>query len=261
MEPSLRNQETGEAWMAVTPPPGMNAASWAYVCNFTRAHESDKTPFMYNNYPYKNTKMDVTCGIGIWLGSADAAASEPIRNMFRIKTRPAEIPSQEMMKKDWKRASEKKRTMNNIQEYGKESELFMDKDAMYEYAFQMLKTRWDNQRQSRNCPELDSFDTMPAQAQIACMSYNYGFYISQTKLMKKAIADGDYDTAGKQSYLKSLDGQKLLAHRHLFYNAARIVEQGTDPDEIPNDYMKPPLKEWVEVGGKKKPPLPNMAAP
>ena len=81
------------------PPPGMSAATFEYVVIFTIAHEGD-TPFMYNNWPLKNPKKDVTVGVGHALFSENEATSPDVRRMFTVKKTGRPADPGEMLQED-----------------------------------------------------------------------------------------------------------------------------------------------------------------
>src|SRR3954464_13052181 len=103
-------------------PEGMLPETFEYILAFTTAHEGF-TPFMYNNWPLKNSNRDVTVGIGLAISSEDQAASDEIRSMFRVKA-TGEVASEEDMRTEFRRVFDLARTATNLfSEYQENSPL------------------------------------------------------------------------------------------------------------------------------------------
>jgi hypothetical protein len=87
-----------------------------------------------------------------------------------------------------------------------------------------------------------NFGAIPAQAQIALMSWNYGLRLSGAPLMCNAVIAGDFVEAEKQCVISGWDGQKNQAHKRLLANAATITSKGLDVNSLPpmNGPFKPP---------------------
>jgi hypothetical protein len=227
--------------MAVSPPTPLKPATWAYLLKFTTTHEGP-VYHLYNNRTSEDAKQDVTCGIGHLLPSADAAAT--VKGMFYDPATGQPATAQQMID-DWNAASKILRTGSNLEtDYARACKMRMDEDAMVDDMAGVMKSRLQAILAPGKCPELDSFAEMPAQAQVAVASFNYGFLLTSTRNMKEALGEWDFDRAGQESFLRGLSPRKLLAHRTLFWNAARIVEQKLDADRLPLSVDPPELIPW-----------------
>jgi hypothetical protein len=217
----------------------MSATTFEYVINFTIAHEGD-TPFMYNNWPLKNPNKDVTVGVGHALFSANEAASPDVRRMFTVKAtgRPA---SAEEMVQEYRRVNDLPRTQGNLfSAYRDASPLQMIREEMLSDLRNKLLGYWASRGQ-----EFPNFAAIPAQAQAALMSWNYGLRLRGAPKMCNAIRAGDFVTAAAECRVPGWDGQKNEGHRVLLLNAAAIVASGADPNKLPppNGPFKPPPRE------------------
>jgi hypothetical protein len=219
------------------PPPGMKQAAWEYLVRFTTEHEWPVL-HMYNNKRSEGDRQDVTCGIGILLTSRDSACQPEIKAMFRNKN-TGQPATDDELRADWDTASNILRTGNNLEHtadnkgYGDQCQLVMDATLVGEYSQKVLQRKLADVRKPGACQELNGFAQMPAQAQVAIASFNYGYLVTVTKNFRAALGDWDFDRAARESFLKGLAPQKLLGHRTLFWNAARIVEQSLDFDQLP----------------------------
>jgi hypothetical protein len=218
-------------------PEGMLPQTFEYILAFTTSHEGD-TPFMYNNWPLKNPTRDVTVGIGLAINSEDQAASDEIRNMFRIKLNPDETASEDDMRTEFRRVFDLPRTATNLfSDYRDKSPLVMDRDAMLRKLQEKMLAFWQQKGQ-----EFANLDRIPAQAQVALISYNYGLRLRGAPKMCKAVRDGDYLTAAAESNVPGWDAKKNEAHKVLFTNAATIVNEELDLSMLPpvEGPFKPP---------------------
>src|SRR5262249_18491958 len=155
--------------------------------------------FMYNNWPLKNPNPDVTVGIGRSVRNEDEAASDEIRTAFRVKGpdgQPTDqIPSADDMRAEFRRVVALQRTPDNLfSDYGNRSPIIMDRDAMLNLLQNNMLGFWDSKGQ-----DFPNFDQIPAQAQIALMSYNYGLRLSNAPKMCNAVRANDYTTAANES--------------------------------------------------------------
>jgi hypothetical protein len=212
-----------------------------YVLAFTMAHEGD-TSFMYNNWPLKNPNRDVTAGVGRAITDENMAASDEIRSMFTVKA-TGQGASPEDMRAEFRRVYDLPRTANNLwSDYRDKSPLQMDRDAMLGSLRETLLGFWDSKGQS-----FPDFATIPAQAQVALMSFNYGIRLSGAPKMCNAVRASDYAEAAAQSFISTWDQQKNEAHKKLFMNAATIVHDGIDLKTLPP--MAGPFKPPPTVSG------------
>jgi hypothetical protein len=207
-----------------------------YVLAFTMAHEGE-TPFMYNNWPVKNPNPDVTVGIGLAVFDEEQAASEEIRNMFRVKGSD-EVPSAEQMREEFRRVFNLPRTNTNLfADYRDASPLYMDRQAMLDMLREKILLFWDQKGQ-----DFPDFDQIPAQAQVALMSYNYGLRLRGAPKMCDSVRGSDYATAAVESKINGWDFNKNEGHRVLLSNAAQIVANEWDLNNLPpiEGPFKPP---------------------
>ena len=224
-------------------PVWMSADTFEYVLQFTEAHEGE-TNFMYNNWPEKNTSRDVTVGVGIFLRREDDAVRPDVRGLFRVRATGAPA-TEEDMRKEYRRVYDLPRTPKNLlTDYRDKSPLEIPKALMRPSLRTKMLEFWEQRGAS---PKFPDFATIPAQAQVALMSWNYGLRLTGAPKMCKAVTDGDYTLAAKESNVPGWDGQKNEAHKRLLLNAGAIVDAGLDRT------MLPPL-------GRFKPPPPVSGA-
>ncbi|MGA2779683.1 MAG: hypothetical protein ABSF94_19180 [Steroidobacteraceae bacterium] len=208
-------------------PSGMSDATLNYLITFTVAHEGD-TPFMYNNWPLKNPNKDVTVGVGRAIDDENMAASAEIRSMFTVKATGLPASPQEM-KTEFRRVYDLARTADNLHsDFEAKSPLKMDRGAMLRSLADKLLNWWDQKGQS-----IPDFAAIPAQAQVALMSYNYGARLRTAPKMCAAVNSKDFTAAAKESLVPGWDPQKNAAHNKLFMNAAMIVAFGRDVATLP----------------------------
>jgi hypothetical protein len=225
--------------MAVLPPPQMSADAWDYLLRFTLEHEW-MVLHMYNNKATEDAKQDVTCGIGHLLSSPEAAVAA--KGLF-YDPATGQTPSDQQMRDDWLAASRILRTRSNLEtDYANACKMRMSRDKAIDDMAGVLKSKLKSSLGA--CPELASFSEMPAQAQVGAASYNYGYLIQVTVHFRAALGDWDFDEAAKQSFLRGISSRKLLGHRTLFWNAARIVEQRLDYGLLPQSVNPPELIPW-----------------
>ena len=167
-------------------PPWMSADTFEYVLQFTEAHEGE-TNFMYNNWPAKSPTKDVTVGVGLSLRSENDAVRSDIIRLFKRKS-DNEPASPEDMRAEFRRVNDTQRIGGNLYTAFRDpSPLYIPKSLMRPNLRENMLTFWDQRGSSANFPD---FPTIPAQAQVALMSYNYGARISRAPKMCKAIKDG-----------------------------------------------------------------------
>jgi hypothetical protein len=228
-------------------PAGMTSRTYDYLLSFTMAHEG-ATPFMYNNWPLKNANRDVTVGVGIAVTSEDHAAQPDIRSLFVVKGTgaPASEPD---MRAEFRRVYDLPRTGTNLfSDYQGRSPLEIPDDRMRRSLNDKMLSFW-----SQNGASLPTFGSIPAQAQVALVSYNYGARLRTAPKMCAAVRAGDYTVAARESFVSIWDGQKNEAHKRLFTNAATLVDEGLDTEMLPpaiGPFKPPPL-----ISGGANPPL------
>lgn len=219
------------------PPLGMSDETFEYVVNFTIDHEGD-TPYMYNNWPYKNPKKDVTVGVGHALFSENEAASPDVMRMFTVKATGQPATREEMLQ-EYRRVNNLPRTQGNLlSAYRDASPLQMIREEMLSDLRNKLLGFWASRGQ-----EFPNFTAIPAQAQAALMSWNYGLRLRGAPKMCNAIRAGDFITAASECRVPGWDGQKNEGHRVLLLNAAAIVASGGNPNKLPppsKGHFKPP---------------------
>ena len=246
-----------------TLPAGMTDATFQYVLKFTIEHEGD-TPFMYNNWSAKNAKRDVTIGVGRALPSLPMIALGPgqftcaagereaaaVRSMFRVKATGGQ-PSADQMIAEYRRVYNTERIGGNLfSAYQTPSPLEMDREAMLrDLQAKMLKFWDDRSVEQHPLPELS---TIPAQAQVALMSWNYGLRLRGAPKMCDAVRAGNYVLAANETFVPGVDAQKNAAHKQLMLNAARIVAAGMDPNTLPpmtGPFKPPPAVPGAQTAG------------
>jgi hypothetical protein len=224
-------------------PAGMLPDTFEYVIAFTIQHEGD-TPFMYNNRPLKNPNLDVTVGVGRSLRNEDEAASEEIRRMFTVKA-TGDPATADDMRREFRRVAGIDRTAGNLfSAYRDGSLLLMDREAMLESLRGLMLIHWASRGQGSPAFVDPDLEQIPAQAQVALMSYNYGLRLRVAPKMCAAVRHLDFDTAAVESFVPLVDGQKNQAHDRLFRNAATIIKDNLDFSTLPpiKGPFKPPPK-------------------
>ena len=237
-------------------PAQMKQAAWDYLTKFTDHHEAIVL-HMYNNRASLKARQDVTCGVGFLLTSADAAIAD-YKSLFYdpVANRPA---TDAQIRADWQAAADLLRTgwpKSNLEStpdgkgYADVCKLRMYRDKVIARRNDLLASKLETAL--RQVPELGQFSEYPAQAQVAIASFCYGFSPKGSPNFYMDLFHWDFDGAGKESALAGLSAQKLLDHRILFWNAARICEQKLDDDLLPLSAQKPeqlPWKPWTNVYG------------
>jgi hypothetical protein len=238
--------------MAIPKPDCMTQQAWDYLLRFTTAHEA-AVYHMYNNRATEAAKQDVTCGIGILLINRDTATLPDYKTMFfdPATTLPA---TDEQLRADWDEASKLLRRYwpnANLEStpagdgYADVCKMRMYPQAVIDKAALILKSKLKSELDS-SLP-VATFTSMPAQAQIACASYFYGWSLTRAPNFKKALLDLDFNRAAKESNLSGAAPKKNKAHERLFLNAAsiadavangferdayQVIPQNVDPPEI-----------------------------
>jgi len=232
-----QTQKKRKTWsrLMADPPDGMLQDTLDYVLAFTVAHEGN-TPFMYNNWPLKNPNLDVTVGVGRALPNADSAAVPEVRDTFTVKATGAPATDDDM-RAEWNRVAAIPRSATNLfSDYRDASPLLMDPDGMLALLGDNMLRFWGQKGQDFD------FSAIPAQAQVALMSYNYGRRLSNAPKMCNAVRSSDFDTAATECVISGWDQRKNQAHQVLFQNAGAIIAKGLDLNTLPpiDGPFKPP---------------------
>jgi hypothetical protein len=233
----------------------MSQPAWDYLLRFTKEHEGAAL-FMYSNRPLKTDKRDVTCGIGFRIETPDQAATT-FRPLFRVKA-TGQVPSDPQMRAEFGRVDGIPRTATNLfTDYRDASEFAMDEAATWEYMQGLMRAKFEGQRGLAGAGFLARFKDMPAQAQIALVSYNYGWSIEQSPNLRRILNADPMDFAGAMDQVvQAKDNPELkaknTAHQTLMWNAAQIVRQKGTPgapdwDLLPSGY-KPPARLTAPAG-------------
>jgi hypothetical protein len=234
--------------MSVSPPDGMNNATWDYVLQFTLAHEVP-VYHMYNNKQSADAAQDVTCGIGVRLDTRETAVNDPaIKALFFNKTTGHSAGDDEL-RQDWDTASQiLRRTASPETEYAARCQLVMDKDKTWDYLQVRLKAQLAADRTPGRCKCLDGFKDFPAVAQAAVACFCYGWSLTRAPHLSLYLEHWDFDSAQKACWLDKASLEKLYGLRVLFYNAGRVYEQNLNYDWLPGNTYRPPLVlQWQET--------------
>jgi hypothetical protein len=205
---------------------------------FTVAHEGF-APFLYNNWPLKNQQKDVTAGVGLAITDREMAASDPIRNMFRMKGTSV-IPTPDQMRHEFDRVNDIERTKDNLYtDYRDKSPMEMAQSEILKCLREKMLSCWSQRGSQQQFPDIA---TLPAQAQVALMSYNYGARLSSAPAMCNAVKKGDFATASKESFISGWAPEKNAAHARLFDNAMLLAIGKKDISLLPprGGPFKPP---------------------
>ncbi|MBS0528558.1 MAG: hypothetical protein JSS22_04100 [Proteobacteria bacterium] len=218
-------------------PPWMAATTFEYVLQFTEAHEG-QTNFMYNNWSSKSATKDVTAGVGISIRSEGEACSPDVKGLF-VRRADGGSASDDDMRAEFRRVNNTERIGGNLfTAFRDPSPLTIPPERLRPSLREKILTFWDARGASADFPD---FATIPAQAQVALMSYNYGARISRAPRMCRAIKAKDYAAAALQSNMPGWDPQKNQAHRVLLLNAGVVARDGLDQGLLPTlGAFKPP---------------------
>lgn len=250
-------------------PQGMSQQTFDYLLAFTTDHEGD-TPFMYNNWSAKNENPDVTIGVGhaltslpkttIGPGQFTCAAGEgeaaSVRTMFRVRA-TGQPPSRDQMIAEFRRVYNTERIGGNLfSAFQAPSPLEMDRDAMLDDLRDKMLYWWAR----KGHQDFPDFAAIPAQAQVALMSYNYGARLSSAPLMCDAVRANSYTEAAKQSSVPGWYPKKVEAHKRLFLNAAVLI-LGKDVNMLPpifGPFQPPPAAPLPFPVPAGQPPVPRL---
>jgi hypothetical protein len=229
-------------------PAPMKQSTWDYLTKFTDHHEA-MVLHMYNNRTSLKARQDVTCGVGFLLTSPDAAIAN-YKSLFYdpVTNQPAK---DDQIRADWQAAADLLRTgypRSNLEStpdgkgYADVCKLRMYPDKVIAKRNDLLGSKLETAL--RQVPELLQFYEYPAQAQVAIASYCYGFSPKGSPNFYMELFHWRFDEAGRESGLAGLSPLKVLDHRILFWNAARIREQKLDMDLLPLSAQKPAKLLW-----------------
>jgi hypothetical protein len=217
-------------------PVGMRQSAWDYLLKFTETHEGP----IRHLYNAKTDEADVTLGIGISLPSETSAmASGIVALCFDPATG---VPATaEQMKTDWLTASTmlipgNQRSFNSatgeLSPFAQRCLMRMTLEKVRSSVQAKLVANFTGGKAAHR-DHYPDFETYPAEAQVAIVSFNYGIpAINTFPLLSIAISNGDWNSAARQCWINKASSRKNRAHQILFTNAARVVEQNLDFDSI-----------------------------
>ncbi len=213
-----------------SPITGLGEEAWAYLLKFT-AHFEGVPNFIYSNKDLpKVVGPDVTVGVGVSIPNKAAVKGVFNQIAFFVKgskfTRPATLAQVEA---DYDKAAGMSRLSNSLNAYYQA----MQTEVRPMDALKMLPDKMKAKVSDQlKLIEFQDFGSWPAQARVALSSYCYGISPAGAPKFRKALSVRDFDTAGRESYIDGWSKEKVLAHRKLFWNAARLLEQ--------DRFFKPP---------------------
>jgi hypothetical protein len=243
--------------------------AWAYVLKFTAWHEGVVT-CMYNNFPEKTqTNPDVTYGVGTSV-RVKADCRFHLQWFFAKGTSFSQPASLAELEADWQKASDMPRGPNTLTDYDKATKL----EVVPAKALEGMVLNFKSLVLGRLVhADFADFAKWPVQAQIGLVSYCYGIDPRIAPKMRAALKAKNFDTAGLQSFIgdskdptkPGWSNDKILDHRRLFYNAARIMEQNPDLDDPAWKNKMPAKIHGLDLEGSPAgvtpPSPPNLAAP
>jgi hypothetical protein len=208
----------------------MRDSAWKYLLKFTAYHEV-AVLHMYNNRQNKSQPQDVTCGIGFRLPSKASACAKWVKDMFIGGPGDAEMMA------DWDAAAAILRTGASVEEYAKACKQRMDSDKV----IQQTGRRLAGVVKDLNAPgayadQFLLFDEWPAQAQVALVSYAYGWSPAKAPNMSSALDSWHFEDASNRCSLLGASQRKNIAHKALFHNAQVISDKNLDLDQVPSNY-------------------------
>jgi len=226
--------------MSTPKPDYMTQQAWDYLLRFTTTHEA-MVLHMYNNRASEAAKQDVTCGIGLLLIDRDTATGPDYKSMFFDPATKLQA-TDEQLRADWDAASNLLRRYYpdaNLEStaagdgYADVCKMRMDRQAVIDKTASVLKSKLRSELD--HWLPLETFISMPSQAQIACVSYFYGWSLAKAPIFRQALIDLDFNRAAQASNLAGASPAKNKAHERLFLNAASIsdaVANGWDGDNL-----------------------------
>jgi len=227
-------------------PAGMRQSAWEYLLKFTEAHEGP----IRHLYNAKTSEVDVTLGIGISLPSQTSAMAAGIVALcFDPATELTATPEQ--LKTDRLKASTmmipgNQRSFNpatgELSPFAQNCLMRMTLEKVRSSVQAKLVANF-NGGKSSHIDHYPGFETYPAEAQVAIVSFNCCIpAINTFPLLGMAISNGDWHTAARQCWISGASSRKNRAHQILFTNAARVVEQNLDLDSIADtNKVDPPV--------------------
>jgi hypothetical protein len=228
-----------------SPITGLGDEAWAYLLKFT-AYFEGAVNFMYSNKDLPNVSgPDVTVGVGISIPNRGSVQGEFNRTMFYVKgtnyTQPATLPQ---VQADYDTVAGMSRLTNKLDDYY----AAVKTEIRPADALGKLPDRIGNLVPSRlNHPDFKDFANWPAQARVALASYCYGISPQGAPSMRTALRTRDFDTAGRQSYIPGWSLNKVLAHRKLFWNAARLVDASVGNSVVDTDRLQDRFDSGIDI--------------
>ena len=215
---------------------GLGDDAWAYFLKFT-AYFEGALNFMYSNKDLANVSgPDVTVGVGISIPNLEAVQGEFNRTTFYVKgTKYQQRATLTQVQEDYKKVAGMSRPSNSLDAYYEAvATEIKPEDALKKLPGKVKELVPDRLKPT----EFKDFAGWPAQARVALTSYCFGISAAGAPKMRAALAAKDFDTAGLQSYIAGWSARKVVAHRRLFWNAARLLEQAAanklaDVDRLP----------------------------
>jgi hypothetical protein len=201
---------------------GLGDDAWTYLMKFTASFEA-ATNFLYSNKGVHGVKgPDVSVGIGVSIPNRASVAIEFNRTTFYVKgTNYTQLATLEEVQQDYDTVADMDRNTHKLDDYyAADTTELQPSDVLKN----LPKKMSDMLKTNLAFPEFKDFATWPAQARVALASFCYGISPAGYPKFRKALATPDFDTAGLESHVNGWSPNKILAHRKLFWNAARLVE-------------------------------------
>jgi hypothetical protein len=237
--------------MAVQKSPFLSQAAWDYLLRFTQSMEVIVL-YMYNNRVNLKDANDVTCGIGFSLPD-QFTAERLYKDLFYSGT-PTTPATGQQLRDDWNAAASLLRTYwtptggpGNLgstpdgRGYADVCKLRMNRDKVIDKMAEILKSKIEVEVKTHLTAAL--FAKFPAQAQVACASYFYGWNLSKAPKLKQSLLQMDFDGAARNCEIHGWAKPKNAAHKRLFQNAAAIANtrspSDSDFDELPKSTNPP----------------------
>jgi hypothetical protein len=220
-------------------PSEIRQSAWEYVQKLTLAHE-EQVPHMYNTQSHKKgSQPDVTCGIGIHLPDPEFCLRPEIREMFYDPGPPSKAPTDRQLINDWFLAHDN--ILGRAENYAEYCVLRMDEDKVRAHMPVTLAEKLGGLLRNRKSfhGAFEQFETFPACAQVACLSFAYTRLPHSHPLMCKAIAQWYFDDAATLCSIDHLAEPKNRAHKILFLNAVSVIVKKLPYDRLPLG-TKPP---------------------
>ena len=192
--------------MATEKPDYMTQPAWDYLLQFTVAHEERRCTCTTIAPPGPRSRM-LPAASEFLLISRGTATGPDYKFMFYDPATKVQ-PTDELLRADWDAASKLLRRYYpnaNLENtpagdgYADVCKMRMHREAVIDKMAAVLKVKLKSELE--NWLPLETFISMPSQAQVACASYFYGWSLAKAPNFRQALLNLDFTRAAKESNL------------------------------------------------------------